>query len=402
MYLGALLAAGRVAPQLVDADPTLRGLLRIVPFGLPAEPPAPTPPPWQPLVGEQVILWSGGLWDWMDPLTLIRAMPQILAGTPQARLVFLAGQHPGTAMAMRMPDRARALAAELGLAEPQVTFVDRWLPYAERAGALLAATVAVYLHEASLESAYAAVRSRFLDHLWAGLPSVVSGGDAAAALVEQHRLGRVVAPGDAEGTAAALLALLGDAVERSGCADRARALAAEYRWERVAEPLIEFCHHPQMTTDHRTGVQLNAPTADGGPSVAALTGDRSVAIRGTAERDQRAPEQDALRNKALRALAASYRVSERPLPGGLIGRIRRALVEHVVRPFVAPLVEQQNAHNAAVLRALDALAENADVRRSDILALLDMQSGHLDAIDARLADLDDNDTMLAERIREAP
>ena len=61
MYLGALLAAGGVAPALADADPTLRGLLRVVPFGLPGEPPAPTPPPWVAQAGEQVILCSGGL-----------------------------------------------------------------------------------------------------------------------------------------------------------------------------------------------------------------------------------------------------------------------------------------------------------------------------------------------------
>jgi glycosyltransferase involved in cell wall biosynthesis len=424
MYLGALLAAGRVAPALADADPTLRGLLRVVPFGLPAEPPMHMPPPWDAREDEQVIIWSGGLWDWMDPLTLLRAMPRVLAAAPRARLVFLAGRHPGTAVAMRMPDQARALAAELGLADPQVTFVDRWVPYAERAGALLAATVAIYLHAASLESAYAAVRSRFLDHLWAGLPSVVSAGDAAAELVERHGLGRVVAPGDADGTAAALLALLGDQAERRNCAERARWLAAEYTWERVAAPLLDFCRDPRRTTNQRPTTN-DQPALYGGSSVSALhesqstlhsEDDQSEAIRDAEERDRRAREQDAARNAALRALAAGYQVAERPLPGGLIGRVRRLLVDHVVRPFVAPLVEQQNAHNAAVLRALDALAENADARRSDTFAQLDAHTlelhqrlstaeallasttRQLGAIDDRLTDLDDNDTLLAERI----
>jgi hypothetical protein len=443
MYLGALLATGRVAPVLAEADPTLRGLLRVVPFGLPAEPPVPAPPPWDTYEGEQVILWSGGLWDWMDPLTLIRAMPRVLAAAPRARLVFLAGRHPGTAAAMRMPDQARALAAELGLAEPQVTFVDRWVPYAERAGALLQAAVAVYLHEASLESAYAAVRSRFLDHLWAGLPSVVSAGDAAADLVERHRLGRVVAPGDADGTAAALLALLGDESERRGCAVRARALAAEYTWERVAAPLLDFCREPRQTTTDDRRPTTDQPVLYSGSSVSALNtnqtalhseDDQSEAIREAEERDRQAREQDAARNQALSALVAGYQVAERPLPGGLIGRVRRLLVDHVVRPFVAPLFEQQNAQNAAVLRALDALAENADARRSALFALLDAQElrlqqrlniaagrigaleGRFDAlepqlahqvaaINERLADLDDSDTLLAERLAgltEAP
>jgi glycosyltransferase involved in cell wall biosynthesis len=411
LYLGALLAVGRVAPALADADPILRGLLRIVPFGLPSAPPAPTPPPWEAQEGEQVMLWSGGLWDWMDPLTLIRALPDVLAAAPRARLVFLAGRHPGTAGAMRMPDRARTLATELGLGEQQVVFVDRWVPYAERAGALLHAEVAVYLHEASLESDYAAVRSRFLDHLWVGLPSVVSAGDAAAELVARHSLGRVVDPGDVAGTAAALVGLLGDADERRGCAERARALASEYTWERVAAPLLDFCRAPRRTTN------------DERPTEPAVADDQSEAVKDAAERDRRAQEQDVARNAALQALAASYQVGERPLPGGLIGRARRLLVDHVVRPFVAPLIEQQNAHNAAVLRALDVLAENADARRSELFALLDEQGvrlhrrvgavevrlntaeaqlgelyRQLSTINSRLADLDDNDTLLAERI----
>lgn len=419
LYLGALLAIGRVRPALADADPTLSGLLRVAPFGLPDEPPTPRQPPWPDLGADpRVILWTGGLWDWMDPLTPIRAMPQVLEAVPNARLVFLAGQHPGLDFQMAMPGRARALAAELGLAAPAVTFVDRWLPYAERSGALLNAHLAIYMHTASLESSYAAVRSRFLDHLWAGLPSLVTAGDAGADLVARHGLGLVVEPGDVEGTARAMVALLGDEGYRQACAGQSRSLAAAYTWQRVAAPLLEICRAPRRAPDHV--VQEPAP-----PPPPPL-----FSVAEVAERDARAQAHDAPRNAALAEAAARWHVTEAPLPGGgPVGRLRRRLIEALVRPMVAPLLAGQNAFNATVARALDALAASADARRSDHHAQIDQAAGRVldqlraaearvaaleqaldaalrqirhdfDTTRARLTALDDADTLLAERIAD--
>ena len=39
LLLGVLLALGRVNPDTYDGDPTLGRLVRVVPFGLPSEPP---------------------------------------------------------------------------------------------------------------------------------------------------------------------------------------------------------------------------------------------------------------------------------------------------------------------------------------------------------------------------
>ncbi len=129
LYIGALMAAGRITPAHVDGDPLLRGLIDVVPFGLPADPPARGGPAMRGAVegvgpDDPIILWSGGLWDWMDPQTLIRAMPAVVAAIPNARLVFLAGRHPGPAAAMRTPAEARALAGELGLLGSHVFFYE--------------------------------------------------------------------------------------------------------------------------------------------------------------------------------------------------------------------------------------------------------------------------------------
>jgi glycosyltransferase involved in cell wall biosynthesis len=77
-----------------------------------------------------------------------------------------------------------------------------------------------------------------LDYIWAGLPSVVSDGDAVGELVEREGLGRAVAPGDDEAFAAACAELL----ERPEPATaRAEALAPALRWGRAAAPLVDYC-----------------------------------------------------------------------------------------------------------------------------------------------------------------
>ncbi|NCC35113.1 MAG: glycosyl transferase family 1, partial [Chloroflexia bacterium] len=82
LYIGALLLAGRVTPTLTDRDPDLRRLIDVVPFGLPAGAPVRQGPGLRGLVpgigpDDLLLLWSGGLWDWMDPQTLVAAMPAV-------------------------------------------------------------------------------------------------------------------------------------------------------------------------------------------------------------------------------------------------------------------------------------------------------------------------------------
>ncbi|MDQ5853496.1 MAG: glycosyl transferase family 1, partial [Chloroflexota bacterium] len=120
LYIGALMAAGRVTPTRVDRDPLLRDLIDVLPFGLPAEPPIKQHAALRGVVpgigaADSILLWTGGLWDWLDPLTLVCAMPRVVARHPNTRLVFLAGQHPGNVPAMRAPQEAQRLASSYGL-----------------------------------------------------------------------------------------------------------------------------------------------------------------------------------------------------------------------------------------------------------------------------------------------
>ncbi|MGQ9877270.1 MAG: glycosyltransferase family 4 protein, partial [Chloroflexus sp.] len=263
LYIGGLLALGRLSPALVDSDPLLRDLIDVVPFGVSDDPPqASGQPALRGVLDDlnndhQIILWSSGLWDWLDPLTVVRAMPDVLAAVPQARLVFLAGRHPGQVPEMATYQQTRNLAAELGLLGNGIHFYNEWIPYAQRADFLLEATIMVSLHRAHLETRYAAVRSRVLDHFWVGRPSIVSAGDAAAELIREHQAGEVVPIGDSQAVAAALIRLLTDQQYWAHQSAQATALGQRLRWSQVVRPLWRMIASPirdHSTNEKRQGV----------------------------------------------------------------------------------------------------------------------------------------------------
>jgi hypothetical protein len=93
-WLGMLSASGRVNPYTHGEDASLRRLIDVVPFGLPAEPPRHTR---QVLKGahktitddDKVVLWGGGIWNWFDAPTLIRAMALVAGRREDVKLFFM-------------------------------------------------------------------------------------------------------------------------------------------------------------------------------------------------------------------------------------------------------------------------------------------------------------------------
>jgi glycosyltransferase involved in cell wall biosynthesis len=255
LWLGHLAALGRVNVTTYGQDPTLRSLLAVCPFGLPSAPPVRSGSPIRAGLGlgadARIVLWAGGVYDWLDPLTAIRAVDLLRRRRPEVALVFQGMRHPNQGIApMAMPDRCRQLAGELGLTGRHVFFNDAWVPYDERSDYLLDADVGLTTHASHLESQFA-YRSRVLDHFWAGCPAVVTEGDALAALVDREGLGAVVPPSDAECLAGALEALLFDDVARSRAAANVERVRPSLTWDRALAPLREFCAAPRRAADAR-------------------------------------------------------------------------------------------------------------------------------------------------------
>jgi glycosyltransferase involved in cell wall biosynthesis len=249
-WLGSLAALGRVNPYNYEVDPLLGRLISVVPFGLPSEPPGRQGPGLRgviPGIGadDKVVLWGGGVYNWLDPLSLLRAADRLRRRLPELRVVFLGMRHPNPDVPqMRVATRLQQLSSELGLTGKYVFFNAGWAPYAQRADFLLDADVAVSTHLDHLETRYS-FRSRVLDYLWAGLPMVLTGGDVLAEEMARAGLALIVPAGGDEALETALERML----TRPPSAQLFAAARPGYTWDSAARPLLEFCAAPQRAPD---------------------------------------------------------------------------------------------------------------------------------------------------------
>ena len=142
-WLGALAAAGRIELAHAAANPELRTLVDVVPFGLPESPPEKR----------------------LDPLTAIRATHLLAADDPSVRLVFMGTRSPvGWAAEMGIVTQACELARDLGLLDRHVFFND-WVPYDKRQNWLLEADLTISLHHTVTAESRYSFRTRALDNL---------------------------------------------------------------------------------------------------------------------------------------------------------------------------------------------------------------------------------------------
>ncbi len=246
-YLGHLASLGRISPATYADDPDLRGLLDVAPFGMDPEEPRPGAS-LRRSDDERILIWGGGVYAWFDPLALIRAVARVAAERPETRLVFLGTRHPGVDE-MGIVREAFDLARELGVEGESVVFNDTWVPYAERAGHLLAADAGVSTHHLHVETTFS-FRTRILDYLWAGLPMIVTEGDSFAELVAQEGLGVVVPAGDVDALAAAIREVLFDDDARARYAAAVARVRERFTWDRTLAPLLDFCDAPRHAADY--------------------------------------------------------------------------------------------------------------------------------------------------------
>lgn len=257
-FLGQLAALGRVNPANYADDPDLTGLISVVPFGLSRVPPVHER---DVLKGrrdgiapdDKLLLWSGGLYNWFDPKTLIFAVSLLSARHDNVRLFFQGTKHPHPGVPeMAIVSESRALAASLGALDTSVFFNDSWVDYADRQNYLTEADVGVSTHRSHIETTMS-FRTRILDYLWAELPMVVTEGDVFAELIAQEGLGIAVPADSPQLLAAALERALFDDEFIAECRANIARVRERFYWDRVLQPLIDFVDHAHHAPDLALG-----------------------------------------------------------------------------------------------------------------------------------------------------
>ncbi len=253
-WLGYLTALNRVNPSSYQQG-DLGHLLGVVPFGISDK---PIVTGTKRLRGVEagygiedddfVLLWGGGIWDWLDPLTPIHAVAEMTKTDVPVKLFFLGVALPDTDLPqMQMGHKAISLAKELGIYEKHVIFNQEWVPYEERQCFLNEADIGISCHFNHLETRFS-FRTRALDYFWAKLPIITTCGDTVADWTERYDAGIVVGFESVADWVQAIQELQIPSVYKKKQKGGTQ-LQQSLEWGTVVQPLIEFCQNPIVAAD---------------------------------------------------------------------------------------------------------------------------------------------------------
>jgi glycosyltransferase involved in cell wall biosynthesis len=183
--------------------------------------------------GDFLLIWGGGVWDWLDPITLVEAMAIVRDQQPRIKLLFLGIQAPSGGISARGEQLLRK-AHGLGVLNENVFINPSWVPYNDRINYLLEADAGVSLHRPSLETLYS-FRTRNLDYLYCGLPMIHSDGDVWADIIRKDRIGIVVPPGDVRAVADAILRMHRDRAMLASMKQNIQLRSQELTWDVIAD-----------------------------------------------------------------------------------------------------------------------------------------------------------------------
>lgn len=195
---------------------------------------------------DDLILWGGGAWEWLDPKTAVDAVIAVNQAGVACKLLFLGRSRPNRhTIERRREDRLDQLIRH---GAPYVAANPEWVPYGERLAWLRRSKIAIMLHRPTAEAAHS-IRTRLFDAIAAEVPIITTEEGFAAELVAAEGLGVVVPPGDSGAVADAVIRLLRDDNLFARCVSNLARIRPRFAWDVVTRPLIDALTEWQKQAD---------------------------------------------------------------------------------------------------------------------------------------------------------
>ena len=259
-WIGMLTALGRVNPYNYDDDSSFRRIIDVVPFGIPSEIPEHNKEMIRTVFPkikseDKIVLWGGGIWNWLDPLTAIKAVWELSRHRTDIKLVFIGIKHPDPKLPeMQKCIEAINLSKELDLLDEYV-FFNEWTPYELRQNFLLESDLGLSIHQKRIETEFS-YRTRVMDYIWARLPIVTTEGDSIAKLVKEENIGEVVKYENAQNLARVMESILSNKSLREIYKRNLQKIAPAFTWANAAKPLVEYCIKADYASDKKKMMEI--------------------------------------------------------------------------------------------------------------------------------------------------
>lgn len=245
-WLGYVFGSGQIVPSQYAQRPMFDRFIS-APMGIDASVTVSvaTPPVVKGVIpgigkNDKVLIWTGGVWDWFDAVTLIEAMARLSKEHPEIKLLFFGTKHPNPSIPkMAELKHAEELAADRGILGKTVFFQEGWVDYQNRLSYLAEADVAVYSHKQSIETEFSH-RTRVLDHLLAELPTIATSGDYFAdEVLEPEGVGVVCPANDPIALSQSILRALEPERYRQ-MKQRLSVIRHRFDWRSTLAPLVSY------------------------------------------------------------------------------------------------------------------------------------------------------------------
>lgn len=261
-WMGYIMANQAIMPSNATGK-DVSDFIGLVPFGMESLPPNQTTHGLRGKYGitdtDFVLLWCGGIWDWFDADTPIRAVANLAKKNPSIKLVFYGTTHPNKNIGTpKNVTKAISLAKDLGVYQKNVIFHEGWVPASERANYLLDADIAISTHLKSLETHFA-FRTRILDHFWANLPTIATRGDWFTEYIEKNDLGVGVDSSDVKQIEDAICVLM-DEQKRNEVIENIKDIRDYWQWKNTTKPLIDALKNYQSLPIRKHQEQASSDT----------------------------------------------------------------------------------------------------------------------------------------------